>query len=96
MTEGIGHNSGEVLNQTAQTELKSLVERWEHLLEERAEIGEHLKELKAESKGRGFDNKVIAAIIKARAADRAKQREFKAVMELYASALGDIELAELA
>lgn len=95
-TPGQGHNSGDVLNQAAQTEVKSIVERWEHLLGERAEIMEHLKELRAEVKGRGHDTKVIGALIKARAADRAKKREFKALLEVYALALGDIELAELA
>ena len=92
----IGHNSGDVLNQTAQNQLKSIVERIERLLEERGEIGEQIKEVKSEAKGNGFDPPLIMALVKARAKDKEKAKERLAILELYAAALGDVELAELA
>lgn len=84
----IGHNSGDdVLNATAQGQLKSVVQRWENLLAERAEVGENIKELRAEAKGSGFDPTTILAIIRIRAKDRAKLQEQRAILELYASAI---------
>lgn len=91
MTE-TGHNSGdEILNQTAQSQLKSFVERIIRLEEEKAEIAEQVKEVKAEAKGNGFNTKVLAKLAKlAKQAqtDPAKVREEKAILDLYATALG--------
>jgi len=84
----IGHNSGDVLNQTAQGQLKSLVKRIMRLEEEKAEIAEQVKEVKAEAKGAGFNVKVLSKIVKLMKVDRAKAQEEKAILELYASALG--------
>lgn len=96
-TPGVGHNSGDdVLDKTAQQEVKSLVERIERLIEERSEINEHLKEVRAEAKGRGFDPQALMAMVRARAKDRGKALERRAILELYASALGDVTLADLA
>lgn len=93
---GVGHNSGDVLQKQAQQELRSLVERIEQLIAERGEINEHLKEVRAEAKGRGFDPQALMALVRARAKDRAKAMEKRAILELYAAALGDVELADLA
>lgn len=85
---GQGHNSGnEPLNQTAQGQLKSIVERIERLIDERGEINEQIKEVKAEAKGNGFDTTAIMATIKLRAQDRAKLAEKRAILELYVSAI---------
>lgn len=83
--ESTGGNSGEVV---AVEVLKAIVERIERLNEEKAEIGESLKEVFAESKGNGFDNKTLRKIIRIRAQDRAKLLEEKATLDLYAMALG--------
>lgn len=80
---GIGHNSEDVLNQTAQSQLRSTIERWERLLQERSEVNEQIKDLKAEAKGSGFDTTIMAKVIKIRAMDRAKRLEKAAVLELY-------------
>jgi len=91
----IGHNSGdEVLNQAAQGQLKSIIQRIESLIAERAEINEGIKEVKAEAKGNGFDVAPIMKLIAVRAKDRAKQQEARAILELYASAI-DPSLLEL-
>ena len=88
MTAGVGHNSGDVLNSSAQSQLKSILERIERLDDEKDAISEHIKEVYAESKGNGFDNKVLRKIVALRKKDRSKVLEEKAILELYAHALG--------
>ena len=88
MTAGVGHNSGDVLNKDAQSQLKSILERIETLDDEKDAISEHIKEVYAESKGNGFDNKVLRKIVALRKKDRSKVLEEKAILELYAHALG--------
>ena len=51
----------DVLNSTAQGQLKSIIERVERLEVEKAEIMEQIKEVYAEAKGNGFDVKMHQA-----------------------------------
>ena len=80
----------DVLNATAQGQLKSIIERIERLEQEKAEINEQVKEVKAEAKGNGFDVKIIAKVIRLRKQDRAKRQEEEAILDLYLSAIGEI------
>jgi uncharacterized protein (UPF0335 family) len=80
----------EVLNSTAQSQLKSIIERVERLEQEKAEIAEQIKEVFAEAKGNGFDVKVLRKIVRIRKQDRAKRLEEEAILDLYLSALGEI------
>jgi uncharacterized protein (UPF0335 family) len=80
----------DVLNGTAQTQLKSIVERVERLEQEKSEIAEQIKEVFAEAKGNGFDVKVLRKIVRIRKQDRAKRMEEEAILDLYLSALGEI------
>jgi uncharacterized protein (UPF0335 family) len=84
----LGHP--DVLNGTAQTQLKSIIERVERLEQEKAEIAEQIKEVFAEAKGNGFDVKVLRKIVRIRKQDRAKRMEEEAILDLYLSALGEI------
>jgi uncharacterized protein (UPF0335 family) len=84
----MGH--ADVLNATAQTQLKSIIERVERLEQEKAEIAEQIKEVFAEAKGNGFDVKVLRKIVRIRKQDRAKRQEEEAILDLYLSALGEI------
>lgn len=79
-----------VLNQNAQSQLRSIVERVERLEAEKAEIAEHIKEVYAEAKGNGFDPKAIRKVVRLRKQDRAKRQEEEAVLDLYLSALGEV------
>jgi uncharacterized protein (UPF0335 family) len=89
MTAGIGHNSETVLQKDAQTQLKSIVERLESLIDnDLHDIKTTIKEVFAEAKGNGYDVKALREIIRRRAKDRAKLAEENAVLALYASALG--------
>jgi uncharacterized protein (UPF0335 family) len=80
----------DVLNATAQGQLKSIIERIERLEQEKSEIAEQIKEVKAEAKGNGFDVKIISKVIRIRKQDRAKRQEEEAILDLYLSAIGEI------
>ncbi|HEX2561223.1 DUF2312 domain-containing protein [Phenylobacterium sp.] len=80
----------DVLNSTAQTQLKSIIERIERLEQEKAEVAEQIKEVMAEAKGNGFDTKILRKVIRLRKQDRATRQEEEAILDLYLSALGEI------
>jgi len=88
---GVGHNSGdEVLNGTAQEQLRTVFERIERLEEDKAAVAADLKEVYAEAKGNGFDTKVIRKLVRERKQDRAQRQEEEAIADLYRLALGDL------
>ena len=78
----------DVLNGTAQTQLKSIIERVERLEQEKAEIAEQIKEVFAEAKGNGFDTKVLRTVIRLRKQDKTERQEQEALLDLYLHALG--------
>ena len=80
----------DVLNTTAQGQLKSIIERIERLEQEKAEVSEQIKEVFAEAKGNGFDVKVLKKVVRVRRQDRAKRQEEDAILDLYLSAIGEI------
>ena len=81
-------SSIDVLNSTAQGQLKSIIERIERLEQEKAEVAEQIKEVFAEAKGNGFDVKVLRKVVRLRKQDRAKRQEEEAILETYLHALG--------
>lgn len=81
---GPGHNSGNV---TAD-ELRQIVERIERQEDEISLAKADLKEIFAEAKGRGYDTKVLRKLVAIRKRDPADMAEERAVMEVYAAALG--------
>ncbi|MDP2258184.1 MAG: DUF2312 domain-containing protein [Caulobacter sp.] len=83
-------NPIEVLNTTAQGQLKSILERIERLEEDKAGVMADLKEVYAEAKGNGFDVKIIRKVVRLRKTDRAKRQEEEALIDLYMSAIGEI------
>jgi len=80
----------DVLNQAAQSQLKSIIERVERLEQEKAEVSEQIKEVFAEAKGNGFDVKVLRKVVRIRKQDRAKRMEEEAILDLYLSAIGEV------
>ena len=78
----------DILNQTAQGQLKSIIERIERLEQEKSEIAEQIKEVFAEAKGNGFDVVILRKVIAVRKLDAAKRQEIDAILDLYLSALG--------
>ena len=83
-------SSIEVLNSTAQSQLKAIVERIERLEEDKATVANDLKEVFAEAKGNGFDTKTLRKVVRWRKQDRAKRQEEDASLDLYLSALCEI------
>jgi uncharacterized protein (UPF0335 family) len=82
-------SSIEVLNSTAQVQLKTIIERIERLEEDKAAVTNDLKEVFAEAKGNGFDTKTLRKVVRWRKQDRAKRQEEEALMDLYLSAIGE-------
>lgn len=81
--------NADVLNATAQNQLKSIIERVERLEVEKAEIIEQMNEVYTEAKGNGFDVKVLKTVVRLRKKDRAKRQEEDAILDLYLSAIGE-------
>jgi uncharacterized protein (UPF0335 family) len=80
----------DVLNSTAQTQLKTIIERIERLEEDKAAVQTDLKEVYAEAKGNGFDTKILRKVIRIRKQDKAKRQEEDALLDLYLSAVGGL------
>jgi len=80
----------DVLGSTAQTQLKTILERIERLEEDKAAVMADLKEVYAEAKGNGFDVKIIRKVVRIRKMDRAKRQEEEALVDLYLSAIGEV------
>lgn len=69
-------------------ELRQFIERIEALESEKAAVAEQIREIYAESKARGYDQKALKAIVALRKKDQNEAAEEQAVLDLYKSALG--------
>ena len=83
-------SSIDTLNATAQTQLRTVIERIERLEEDKAGVMADLKEVYAEAKGNGFDSKIIRKVVRMRKQDKAKRLEEEALIDLYISAIGGL------
>ena len=81
--------ANDVLSGSAQTQLKTIIERIERLEEDKAAVAADLKEVYAEAKGNGFDTKTLRKVVRYRKQDRAKVQEEEAIFDLYLSAIGE-------
>ena len=81
------NDTNDAYNVTAD-ELRQFIERYEQLEAEKKDVTENQKELMAEAKGRGYDNKVMKKIIALRKRKPDDIAEEEAVLEMYKSALG--------
>lgn len=75
------------INVTAD-ELRQIIERWEQLAAEKADLNEAQKEIMDEAKGRGFDTKVIRKVIALRKKTADERQEEESITEVYLTALG--------
>ena len=69
--------------------LRQFIERVERLEEDKQAIMTDIKEVYTESKGEGYDTKVLRQVIRIRKMDRHERQEQEAILDLYLSALGD-------
>ena len=78
----IGHNT------VAGDQLKAIVERIEHLEDEKSGIASDIRDVFAEAKGNGFDVKALRAVIRLRKQDAQQRTEHELILETYMNALG--------
>lgn len=79
------------MTETLNKRLLSYVERLENLIKEKEEIGDDIKQVKAEAKGVGFDVKTINKIIALRRLSQDQRDEEEALLDLYKAALGMLD-----
>jgi uncharacterized protein (UPF0335 family) len=74
----------------AKDQLKAIVERIEHLEEEKKAIADDIRDVYAEAKGNGFDVKALRMVVRLRKQDKNERAEQEAILETYLHALGMI------
>jgi len=74
----------------AKEQLKAIIERIEHLEEEKKAISDDIKDVYAEAKGNGYDVKALRTVIRLRKQDKDERAEQEAILETYLHALGMI------
>lgn len=70
-------------------QLKSFLEKIERLEQDKRELSEVIREVFAEAKSEGFDNKVMREILKMRRMKKEELAEQQELLELYCQALGE-------
>jgi len=81
-----GHNS--VVGGIAVEKLRSYIERWERLDEEKRAIGGDQKDLMSMAKADGFDVRTIKHIIALRKKEPSEIEEQETLLDIYRRALG--------
>ena len=69
-------------------QLRQFIERIERLEEEKAAIASDIRDVYAEAKANGFDNKIIRQVIKIRKMDSNERQEQESLLDTYLHALG--------
>jgi uncharacterized protein (UPF0335 family) len=72
----------------AADQLQQLVMRIERLEEEKKALADDVKEVYAETKGHGFDIKILRQVIRLRKMDKADLAEQETLLQVYMQALG--------
>ena len=90
MTDTMIETPGSSSYDVSAAELRSFIERFEHLDAEKKAIADQQKEVMAEAKGRGYDTKVMRKVIALRKRDLDERKEEEAILDLYLSALGEV------
>jgi len=71
-------------------QLRAIVERIEHLEEEKKAISGDIRDVYAEAKGNGYDVTALRTVIRLRKQDKHERAEQEAILETYLHALGMI------
>lgn len=69
-------------------QLRSFIDRYEALEEEKQVIADYQKEVLAEAKGEGYDTAIMREIIKLRKMKPDERAEKEAILQTYLDALG--------
>jgi uncharacterized protein (UPF0335 family) len=80
----------EPVTRFAKDQLKAIIERIEHLEEEKKALADDIRDVYADAKGNGFDVKALRTVVRLRKQDKAEREEQEAILEVYLHALGMI------
>ena len=69
-------------------ELRQFIEQIEQLEVEKKDISEQIRDIYAESKARGYDQKALKTIVSLRKKDKNEVAEQESILEVYKAALG--------
>ena len=69
-------------------ELRQFIEQIEQLEAEKKDLSEQIRDIYAESKARGYDQKALKTIVSLRKKDKNEVAEQEAILEVYKAALG--------
>ena len=78
----VGHNV------IAKDQLRSIIERIEHIESEISGLSDDRKDIYAEAKGNGYDVKALRTIVRMRKEDANERAEQETILETYMQALG--------
>jgi uncharacterized protein (UPF0335 family) len=76
-----------MIDDTAKQRLTAYIEKIERLEEEKAGIGEDIKEVYNEAGSVGFDKKIMRQVVKARKKSREELTEEQELLDLYLEAV---------
>jgi len=74
-------------SEIAGDQLRTIVERIEHVEEEIKELTESKKEIYQEAKGNGFDVKILREVIRIRKQDAKERDEKETLLDIYLQAI---------
>jgi uncharacterized protein (UPF0335 family) len=77
-------------------QLRSVIERIEHIEKEIGELNEGKREIFQEAKGNGFDLKVIREIVRLRKQDQKEREEHESILEVYLKAISGARVSKAA
>lgn len=77
--------------QSSKEQLRSYIERWEKLEEQRVEWADDQKAILDAAKSAGFDSKIMKEVIRLRKLDADERREHDEVLTTYMHALGMLD-----
>ncbi len=77
-------------------QLRTIVERIEHIEQEISELTEGKREIYQEAKSNSFDPKVLREIVRLRKQDQKEREEHESLLELYLKAINGARAAKRA
>jgi len=77
-------------------QLRTIVERIEHIEQEISELNEGKREIYQEAKSNGFDPKFLREIVRLRKQDQKEREEHESLLELYLKAINGARAAKRA
>ncbi len=79
----------QTLNDSAQAQLRSFVQRIERLEEDKTSVQQDIKDVYGEAKAMGYDIKTLRQVVRLRKLELADRQEQEALLDLYLHALGE-------